>query len=400
VSAVPPGAARPSVVYVAPDKMGGMMNIIAHLLKYRRPDGLDYHAVLTHNTYVNEDARFSEPLVADSQTVVEYRMPVENLHAIMRRLARAMKSGPGVVVAGDLLDLATLSTHDLGRAVVLILHGDTDYYYDLAVKHDAVVHAFVAYSRRMYERLLERLPHRAASILHLPYGIPLPADVRKPSRGPLRLIFVGRLAHGQKGVLDLPLIDRTLADRSVDVQWTIVGAGPDDMRLKGAWPATDRVRYLGPMANADVLAELPRHDLFVLPTRAEGFAVALLEAMACGLVPVVSAIESGVPEVVQDGVSGFTPAVQDVAGFADAIETLDRGRERLEAMSQSAARNTRARYDIHQRVDGYQELYSRYAELYRPLSAQARLQYGSRLDRPWIPNSIVQAVRSAIRAAR
>ena len=48
---------------------------------------------------------------------------------------------PGVVVAGDLLDLAMLSVNDVGRAVVFILHGDYDYYYDLAVKHDHVVGA-------------------------------------------------------------------------------------------------------------------------------------------------------------------------------------------------------------------------------------------------------------------
>ena len=61
---------------------------------------------------------------------------------------------------------------------MLILHGDHDYYYDLAVEHDRVVHAYVAYSRRMYEQLLARLPHRAADIYYLPYGIPLPPRVR------------------------------------------------------------------------------------------------------------------------------------------------------------------------------------------------------------------------------
>ena len=68
--------------------------------------------------------------------------------------------------------------HDVGRAVVLILHGDHDYYYDLAEKHDRVVHAYVAYSRRMYEQLLAHLPHRADSIFYIPYGIPLPPRVR------------------------------------------------------------------------------------------------------------------------------------------------------------------------------------------------------------------------------
>jgi hypothetical protein len=184
----------PSVVYVLPDGMGGMMNIIANLLAYRQPDRFKYHAVLTHNR-LTRDVRFGQRLACDSQTSVEYTLPIENLHAVMRRVARAIPAGPGVVVAADLLDLATLSAHDLGRAVVLILHGDHDYYYDLAVRHDRVVDAYVAYSRRMHEQLLERLPHRTSDIYYIPYGIPLPPRVRSAVPGPLRLIFAGRLEN-------------------------------------------------------------------------------------------------------------------------------------------------------------------------------------------------------------
>ena len=58
---------QPSVVYVLPDKMGGMMNIIANLLAFRRPDGLSYHVVLTHN-HLTTDTRFGQPLACDGQT--------------------------------------------------------------------------------------------------------------------------------------------------------------------------------------------------------------------------------------------------------------------------------------------------------------------------------------------
>ena len=83
----------PSVVYVLPDKMGGMVNIVSNLLQYRQPDGLSYHVVLTHN-HLHEDARFSRPLPCDSQTTVEYTLPVENLYTVMRRVARAIPAGP------------------------------------------------------------------------------------------------------------------------------------------------------------------------------------------------------------------------------------------------------------------------------------------------------------------
>src|SRR6185295_13719471 len=116
-------------------------------------------------------------------------------------------------------------------------------YYDLASVHEPLVHAFVAYSRVVYERLVERLPHRRDTIFWLPYGIPLPVAVRQPAEGPLRLIFVGRLDEA-KGVFFLPEIDRLLRDAGVAVTWTIVGSGPAGADLHVAWRDPDHVRFV------------------------------------------------------------------------------------------------------------------------------------------------------------
>jgi glycosyltransferase involved in cell wall biosynthesis len=390
---------RASVVYVVPDKMGGMMNIIANLLAYRRPDGFSYHAVLTHN-HLHGDRRFGQALAADTQTMVEYTLPIENLHAVMRRIVAAVPSGGGVYVAGDLLDLAVASAHDFGRAVLYMLHGDTEYYYDLAVRHDPIVHAFIAYSQRMHAELIRRLPHRADTIFHLPYGIPLPAAVRRPGGGPLRLMYAGRFEQEQKGVFDLPEIDRLLHAGGVEVQWSVAGAGPDEAALKRRWAFNPRVRWLGCLSTPALLGAYTAHDVFVLPTRFEGFPVALLEAMGAGLVPVVSDIESGVPEIVDTGRTGERRPTGDVTAFADAIASLARDRTRLEAMSAAARQAVADRFDIRDRVVGYQALYARWHQLYRPVAGAVHLQYGSRLDHPWIPNPLVRLVRTAMRAAR
>jgi glycosyltransferase involved in cell wall biosynthesis len=390
--------ARPSVVYVLPDKMGGMTNIIANLLAHRRPDAFRYDVVLTHN-HLDDDTRFGQALAADTQTTVEYTLPIENLHAVMRRVAGAVPPGGGVYVAGDLLDLAVASSHDFGRAVVHMLHGDIEYYYDLAVRHDPIVHAFITCSRRMYDELVARLPHRADTIFHLPYGVPLPSAVRRPEDGPLRAVYAGRFEQGQKGVFDLPEIDRALQARGVSVAWTVAGAGPDEDELRTRWAFNPGVRWMGPLRNAALLDLYAHQDVFVLPTRFEGFPVALIEAMAAGLAAIVSDIPSGVPEIVDAGVSGERPPIGDVRAFAAVIARLDGDRGRLESMSAAARDAVARRFDIRDRVADYQSLYARWRELYRPLGS-GHLQYGSRLDQPWIPNPVVRLVRSAIRLTR
>lgn len=392
-------SARPSVVYVLPDKMGGSVNLVSNLLTYRGADGFDTAVVLTHNRF-DPDNRFAQPLRCDRQSTFEYSLPAENLHAVLRRLARLVPVGPGVVVAADLLDLAMLSVYDRGRAVVLIVHGDSPYYYDLAVKHDAVVHAFIVGSRKMHERLVELLPHRASTIFRLPYGVPLAERVRRPVDGPVRLVFAGRLDDPQKGGLDLPAIDERLRARGVARTWTVIGGGPQESAILSAWAGTPGVVFTGALTHGETVARLSDHDIFVLPTRSEGFPVSLLEAMSAGVVPVVSDIESGVPDMVAPGINGLLPAVGDVDAFAGAISRLAADCAELEAMSARCRDLVERKFEIHDRAAAYQALYARYGELYRPMSSEARLQYGSRLDRPWLPNSLVRLVRTAVRSVR
>jgi glycosyltransferase involved in cell wall biosynthesis len=387
-----------SVTFVVPDKMGGMMNIVANLLAYRQPDAFSYHCVFTHN-HLSTDTRFAQRVAADTQRLVDYRLPVENLHTVIERLRRALPPQGGVLVTNDLLELAMASAVDLDRTVMMILHGDHDYYYDLAARHADVIDVFICYGRAMFDTLRRRLPDRADSILHLPYGIPLPSRTRAQVAGALRLLFAGRLEHGQKGVFDLPGIDAALKRAGVPVNWTMVGAGPDEAALRERWGVQPHVQWLGAQPNARVLEIAAEHDVFVLPTRAEGFPVALLEAMAVGLVPVVSDLASGVRELVRDGVHGLLRGIGDITGFAEAIGALHRDRARVEAMSRAARERVVSDYDVTVRVRDYQDLFARHRELRRPRAENVTLPYGSRLDQPWIPNVAVKAVRSVVRRA-
>lgn len=385
----------PSLVYVLPDKLGGVVSIVANLLQHRRPDEFRHCAVLTHN-HLDTDTRFNRPLAADRQISFEQRLPIENLRSVMRRLAAAIPPGPGVLVSNDFLELAMLTRHDTGHTVFQILHGDHDYYYDLAQKHEPVIDAYIAVSKAIGKNMARLLPHRKDSIFTINHGVALPTKLHVPQFGMLRLLFFGRLDE-QKGIYDLPQIDARLLELGVEATWTVIGEGPHGDELKRRWPQTNRVNYLGQMTNAGVLDQCAAHDVFVLPTRAEGFPVALLEAMGAGLVPVVSNIETGVPEVVTSGETGFTPEVADIAGFAEAIAELDANRDRLETMSRAARQVVVEQFDIRERVADYQALFARYRELRRPRPAKIKLHYGSRLDNPLIPNAVVYPIRFGIR---
>lgn len=384
----------PTVVYVLPDKTGGVLTVVRNLLQFRRPDEFSYRAVLTRNL-LDGDTASAGGLPVDREDRFEYALPIENLHAVITRLRRLIGRDPGVLVCSDWLEMVLVSMADPGRTVVQLLHGDYDYYYDLAATHQDFVHAFVASSRIVYERLLARLPHRADSIFWLSYGIPISDRTRRASGEPIRLLYLGRLDKA-KGVLDLAQIDRALARDRLDVEWTIVGSGPEAESLGESFFKSPRVRWLGELASRDIPGVLERSDLFVLPSRAEGLSVAMIEAMGAGVVPIVTDLPS-MGEVIDGSTTGLRVPAGDTSLFADAIATLARDRPRLEAMSRTARALIADRFDIRSRASAYQDLYSRWRELVRPRPARSGPRYGSRLDRPWIPNSLVKWIRTRSR---
>lgn len=385
---------RPEVIYALPDKIGGVHSYVRSLLKHRRADAFGYAAVLTRNAGEPHPPG-DDPLAgADRVVRFSYALPNENLHSVLRRLAKAIGQRPGVIVANDWIELALAGVHDTGRAVVAITHGDFDFYYRLASVHEAVIDAYVTYSRRMRDRLLELLPHRADSIHLIEYGVAIPEVPRRPAPGPLRAIYAGRLSR-DKGIFDLPQIAAELERRGCRVRWTIQGSGPDEDALKREWPAVE-TRWPGMLPMDAVLDGYRDQDVLVMPSRNEGLPVALLEAGAAGVVPVISNLPSGIPEVVHPAVSGYRPEPGDLGGFAEAIARIDADRPHLEKMSAAVRQIVRTRYDASERTAVYQQLYADLMTRPRAWKPQP-LPYGSRLDQPWIPNRVVRWMRSARR---
>jgi glycosyltransferase involved in cell wall biosynthesis len=81
----------------------------------------------------------------------------------------------------------------------------------------------------------------------------------------------------------------------------------------------DRVRLLGQRNDGPDL--LRAADVFLLPSTKEGLPLSILEAQACK-VPVMAAATAGVPEVVQDGETGFLIPADDATGYAERIQSL------------------------------------------------------------------------------
>jgi glycosyltransferase involved in cell wall biosynthesis len=97
-------------------------------------------------------------------------------------------------------------------------------------------------------------------------------------------------------------------------------------------------------------------DLFVHPSREEGFSNAILEAMAAGL-PVVACDVGGNPEAVTDGETGRMVPSRDAAAFASAIAEFLADPEKRKAMGEAGRRRAIERFSLDRMVGEMESLY-------------------------------------------
>ena len=164
-----------------------------------------------------------------------------------------------------------------------------------------------------------------------------------------------------KRVVDVVEIFARIADQ-MPARLLLVGDGPD--RSAAEWLASSkgiqhRVTFLGKQDRVHEL--LPVADLMLLPSELESFGLAALEAMACK-VPTIATRVGGMPELIEDGISGYLFPVGDVGEMArQAIELLS-DPEKLRAMGEECRVTARERYCSTRIIPMYEHYYVRVLE--------------------------------------
>ncbi len=172
---------------------------------------------------------------------------------------------------------------------------------------------------------------------------PLPAELEIPLGAPV-VTIVGRLGDG-KGHSHAVAAWPAVLDGVPDARLLLVGDGDYEHALRrqaATLGVGHRVVFAG--RRTDVAAILNGSTLSCLPTRNEALPTALIEAAACG-VPVVASAVSGVLEVIKDGETGLLVPYGDEQRLAAAVIALLQDAGRRTAMGRAARRLAEERFD-------------------------------------------------------
>jgi glycosyltransferase involved in cell wall biosynthesis len=170
------------------------------------------------------------------------------------------------------------------------------------------------------------------------------------------LVTVGRLAPNKGYEIGLEALSRLRSTLPSAWRWVIVGEGPlrgDLERAARRHGLTESVAFAGALSDADMHSLLARADLFLNPTLYEGSSLVTLEAMSHGCA-VVASRAGGIPDKIEEGVTGWLAEPGDAGSLSAAIERWwkagDEARGRIRA---AAARRCRERFDWPVCADRY-----------------------------------------------
>jgi colanic acid/amylovoran biosynthesis glycosyltransferase len=223
---------------------------------------------------------------------------------------------------------------------------------DFADRADAAG-ALVTVSEANARYIAETFVVPMARIRVIPCGVDMAHFRPQPRRTePPNIVCVARL----RPVKNLGLLLEACASlqaRGLAFRCVLVGDGPIRDELEATRTRlglTQLVELVGAAEQTEVLAWWQRAAVAVLTSESEGMPVCLMEAAACG-VPAVATAVGGIPELVEDGVTGLLVLPGDARALAEALERLLRDREFRARLGAAARRRAEERCSVVHQVD-------------------------------------------------
>lgn len=177
---------------------------------------------------------------------------------------------------------------------------------------------------------LEFCDAKSEQIRIVPYGANVMSDFVHiaNSNKPLEVLYVGQVTY-RKGITYLLEAISKMPKKTIHL--TIVGAYNDSDWYVKKYITAPNITFTGLVTPDKMVQIYNKSDVFVIDSIAEGMAQVGIEAMACGL-PVICSHNSGIDDIVEDGVNGFVIPCCDVEALQNKIQFFEDNREQVTKM--------------------------------------------------------------------
>jgi colanic acid/amylovoran biosynthesis glycosyltransferase len=182
----------------------------------------------------------------------------------------------------------------------------------------------------------------------------------------IKVLSIGRFVEKKGFPQGIAAVGRVMKEYR-DLEYRIIGDGDLRKEIEAEVARSgfgDRIALLGWKSQEEILSFMGEADILLAPSLTskdgdqEGIPVVLMEAMAMGI-PVVSTFHSGIPELVQDNVSGFLAPEGDVEALAEKLDLCLESRDRWHEIGMAGRKTVTENFNIHRLNDRLVETYRR-----------------------------------------
>ncbi|PNW26873.1 glycosyltransferase family 4 protein [Formosa algae] len=378
---------KKEIIYFLPDSDAGVTSVIRNLLKYRKKSDIYYKVILTR--LIEKEAVYVKTeLDTDEQITFTYSK-YENLYSVCKRLKQYISSSESVLVSNDGLELRMVQLLKLKNPLVYIMHGDFKYYYGLIEQNQGVIDRYIVISKILHANVIKALKSENRAKLFLEY-FPVPEVTQNIQRlKDIDLLFVGSF-NERKGVQFLFSIFKAIQIQFPDVNFSLIGSGELDAELREEFITESNVNFLGQLPSDDVSLKMQQSKILLFPSLVEGLPNVVVEAMKSKSVCICSDLPSGIPDLVDDSITGFKISIGDIKGFSDRAIDLLENKDKRNEIAYNAYNKAVEMFQPNKNADKYENLIISTKSQNKIYSNKT---LGGILNQPYMPNVLVKMIR-------
>ena len=298
--------------------IGGIAQHVQGLKNFLENSGNYVEVISSENTFTIPIKGLKNPsFMVSSLIKTKFKTNFDIIHAHNIPAGYAMKNMKGKKI---------LTQHGIFSEQIGLLHGKTAGNFSSKFEKEVltcsdIITVISKEAKQHYEKL-------GYNVTHIPNAIDTTVMPNKNRMYSKQVIFAGRLSK-EKGIDTLVDIGKLLPS---DIQLIILGAGPEEVKIKNLVKNKKNVHFLGYQTKQNTLSLIRGSDILIQPSLQEGISSTLLESMACKTTIIASNV-GGNSELIENGLNGILVNSLDADSFVKQIMNLitnDEKRNNLE----------------------------------------------------------------------
>ncbi len=288
-------------------EIGGVTFYNVNLFKKLRKNKIDVKLIVLSNSKVNNNifTDFSFDIGLDF-LYFEYN-ELYNLYHISKKFALFISSNRITsLIANDSFELQLVQLSKMKIKTIFILHGDYSHYYNTALENRGIIDLFVCVSRQIRNKLLMYNGQLNTEVLGPVVKRPNGIIKKKPT--PLVITFIGRPDESKGFHIIMELIKRSQA-KVAKIRWNIINGGENIKHREFV-----NVKYYCNIDNELVMKLLGESHIFILPSKAEGFPISLVEALFHDNICITSDLDV-FQDILQKNELGYTVSAEEIESY-------------------------------------------------------------------------------------